>query len=86
MMKDPDWICIWRSVALTLIDCGYLSVAILEKEALRRRWKSHMIAEVAHALNIEAFEQDGETYWRLSDKVVPIIPRRNFPVQSAAQA
>ena len=85
-MKDPDWICIWRVLAMTLIDCGYLSVAILEQEAIKRRWKARMIAEVADALNIEAFEHDGQTYWRLSDKVVPILPRRNFPIKNAAQA
>ena len=45
-----------------------------------------MIAEVANALNVEAFEYQGETYWRLSEKVVPIVPRRDFSVQSAAQA
>ena len=85
-MKDPAWICIWRSLAMTLIDCGYLSVAILEQEALKRKWKGPMIAEVADALNIEAFEHDGQTYWRLSEKVVPIVPRRDLSVQSAAQA
>ena len=56
MMKDPDWICIWRSLALTLIDCGYLSLEVLQKEAVKRRWKGSMIAEVANALNVEAFE------------------------------
>ena len=85
-MKDPDWICIWRSLALTLIDCGYLSLEVLQKEAVKRRWKGSMIAEVANALNVEAFEHEGETYWRLSEKVVPIVPRRDFTVQSAAQA
>ena len=86
MMKDPIWISIWRSLAITMIDCGYLSVAILEKEALRRGWKGSMIAEVANSLNIVVFEHQGETYWRLSEKVVPIVPRRDFSVQSAAQA
>ena len=86
IMKDSDWISIWHSLALTLIDCGYLSVAILEKEAVKRRWKGRMIAEVAKALSIEAFEYQGETYWRLSEKVVPFVPRRDFSVQSAAQA
>ena len=85
-MKDSDWISIWHSLALTLIDCGYLSVAIFEKEAVKRRWKGRMIAEVAKALNIEAFEYQGETYRRLSEKVVPFVPRRDFSVQSAAQA
>ena len=85
-MKDPTWISIWRSLAITMIDCGYLRLAILEKEALKRRWKGQTIAEVANALNVEAFEHQGETYWRLSENVVPIVPRRDFSVQSAAQA
>ena len=79
MMKDPTWISIWRSLAITMIDCGYLRLAILEREAAKRRWKGRMIAEVANALNVEAFEHHGETYWRLSgegaQRRLPLITR-----------
>ena len=53
MIKDHDLDEHWHSLALTLIDCGYLSLDVLEKEAVKRRWKGPMIAEVANALDVE---------------------------------
>ena len=85
-MNDATWVSMWRSLVMTFIDLGYVRLSVLEKEALRRGWKGKMIAEVAQALNVEPFEHDGEMCWRLSDKVVPILPNRNRSQQTAAQA
>ena len=84
--RDKKYHELWRELVEALIDGGYIKEAEVDRVATARKWHRHTVLGVFQALNIEPFEHDGETYWRLSDKVTPILPNRGRKQQMAAQA
>jgi hypothetical protein len=65
----------WPVVVATLIDEGFIP-----NEAFvcyEQAWALETFESIKRDLNLIAFEHEGETYWRLSDKVVPILPNRH---------
>jgi hypothetical protein len=77
MKHDEDmWRVVWRSLAMTFIDGGYCSLMDVERGAKRRKWNLGLVSKVLKALAVESFNDEGEIYLRLSDKVVPIVPNR----------
>ena len=77
-MKDDAaaWTVIWRALAMTFIDNGYCPRRDVERAARARDWHLRLVGEVLNALSVEAFDYEGEVYFRLSNKVVPIVPNR----------
>ena len=66
---------LWRGLALDLLREGYVSLKAVECWARQCKFPLPVIRAAADALAVEGFEHDGEHYWRLSGKVVPILPR-----------
>ena len=51
---------------------------------MKRRWPVDLVEAAWYALDLKVYEHNGERRFRLGDKVVPILPRRNeFPQQTA---
>jgi hypothetical protein len=83
MTYNPkQWDVVWRSLVITFLDNGF--VWLVEKAAKERKWHLRLVTDVAAALDVETLDRDGELYWKLSDKVVPILPRRNEEPQQTA--
>jgi hypothetical protein len=74
--RDRKYRELWQELVECLLDEGYIKEAIVERVAENRQWHRNTVSGVFQALNLETFEHDGETYWRLSDKVTPILPNR----------
>jgi hypothetical protein len=74
--RDRKYHELWQQMAEVLIDDGYVSQARVEQVAEARKWHRNTVLGVFQALGLVTFEHDGETYWRLSDKVTPILPNR----------
>ena len=47
----------------------------VERAARERNWRLRVVSDVALSLGIETVDIDGELYWRLSGKVIPLLPR-----------
>ena len=75
----------WQAVAAALIDAGSVRQENVLTFARQNKWPLPVFAEVANALDVEVFEWEGEDWWRLRDKVVPILPNRQAPQQASAQ-
>ena len=86
MNQNPMWLKVWHELAMAIIDYGYIPYAVVEDVAKKEGWKASVLCGVFKALNIEVFDHDGEVYWRISDKVVPIVPRRDVANLKAARA
>lgn len=85
MTYDPKvWDAVWRSLVMTFLDDGFIWLKDVEKAAKKRNWHLRLVSDVAAALAVETLGRDGERYWKLSDKVVPILPRRNVEPQQTA--
>jgi hypothetical protein len=76
MSQEVLWRFVWRTIAFTLAESGYFPLREMEEAAEQRQWPMKMVMRVADTLNVESFEWQGEQYWRLSDKVVPLVPPR----------
>ena len=70
-----NWIPIWRGLAVTLLREGYCSMKAVEKWAKDNKWRLRTVSDVIQALAIESFDHEGEVYFRLTGKVVPLLPR-----------
>jgi len=47
----------------------------IERAARERNWRLRVVSDVAFSLGIETVDIDGELYWRLSGKGIPLLPR-----------
>ena len=72
MTEVPEnWTPIWHGLAICLLREGYCSM----KWAKDNKWLLRTVSEVIKALAIESFDYEGEVYFRLTGKVVPLLPR-----------
>jgi hypothetical protein len=83
--RDKNYRAFWRELVEALIDNGCVRETLIEEVAAQRRWHRNTVLGVFQALAIETFQYGGETYWRLSGKVVPILANKE-PSQHAAAA
>ena len=74
-MASESWVPIWRGLALDLLREGYCSRKSVEKWARSNDWHLRTVTNVIKALAVESFEHEGEVYFRLTGKVVPLLPR-----------
>jgi hypothetical protein len=81
--KDRKYREFWKELVECLLDEGYIKQAVVERVAANRKWHHNTVMGVFQALGLVTFEHDGETYWRLSDKVVPILPNRRRALVAA---
>ena len=72
---DETWTPIWRALARTLLRDGLYPMKSVERAARERNWRLRVVSDVALSLGIETVDIDGELYWRLSGKVIPLLPR-----------
>ena len=72
---DETWTPIWRALAQTLLRDGLYPMKSVERAARERNWRLRVVSDVAFSLGIETIDIDGELYWRLSGKVIPLLPR-----------
>ena len=76
MTEVPEnWTPIWRGFAICLLRDGYCSMKAVEKWAKDNKWLLRTVSDVIKALAIESFDYEGEVYFRLTGKVVPLLPR-----------
>jgi hypothetical protein len=75
MTDSEHWLPVWRGLALSLLRDGYCPTRAVEQWARENGVPLRVVSAAVSALAIECFEYAGETYWRLSGKVVPILPR-----------
>jgi hypothetical protein len=85
VFSDKSYRTFWRELVEALIDDGWIPESRVWRVAEQRRWHRNTVLGVFQALDLETFQHEGETYWRLSDKVVPILSRRE-PVKMSATA
>jgi hypothetical protein len=74
-MSSVNWIPIWRGLALDLLREGYCSRKAVETWARKNNWHLRTVTNVIEALAVEPFEHEGEVYFHLTGKVVPLLPR-----------
>ena len=89
MTDAPEnWTPIWRGLAMCLLREGYCSMKSVECWAKENNWRLRTVSDVIEALAIESFDHDGETYFRFSGKVVPLLPRdvRNVSIYRGAHS
>jgi hypothetical protein len=72
---DETWTPIWRALARTLLRDGLYPMKSVERAARERNWRLRVVSDVAFSLAIETVDIDGELYWRLSGKVIPLLSR-----------
>jgi hypothetical protein len=72
---DETWTPIWRALARTLLRDGLYPMKSVERAARERNWRLRVVSDVAFSLGIETVDIDGELYWRLSGKVIPLLSR-----------
>jgi hypothetical protein len=75
MMNSEHWLPVWRGLVLCLLRDGYISTDALLDWAKKNKFPPKVIRAAAEAMACESFQYNGATYWRLSGKVVPILPR-----------
>ena len=83
-VRDETWTPIWRALAQTLLRDGLYPMKCVERAARERNWRLRVVSDVALSLGIETIDIDGELYWRLSGKVIPLLPREAETGESAA--
>jgi hypothetical protein len=74
-MNDSRWGVVWRELALALLRHGYCATDAILQWSKENKFPPLLVRDVGAALAVETFEHGGEKYWRLSEKVVPILPR-----------
>ena len=74
-MTDNSWRVVWRELALALLRHGYCATEAVLQWAKENKFPPLLVRDVAAALAVETFDHAGQRYWRLSGKVVPILPR-----------
>ena len=74
-VRDETWTLIWRALAQTLLRDGLYPMKSVERAARERNWRLRVVSDVALSLGIETIDVDGELYWRLSERVIPLLPR-----------
>ena len=74
-MTDSRWGVVWRELALALLRHGYCATEAILQWSKENKFPPLLVRDVATALAVETFEHSGEKYWRLSGKVVPLLPR-----------
>ena len=74
-VRDETWTPIWRALAQTLLRDGLYPMKSVERAARERNWRLRVVSDVALSLGIETIDVDGELYWRLSERVIPLLPR-----------
>ena len=74
-MNDSRWGLVWRELALALLRHGYCATEAILQWSKENKFPPLPVRDVAAALAVETFEHSGEKYWRLSGKVVPLMPR-----------
>jgi hypothetical protein len=72
--NDVNWAKAWRGLALFLLRDGYFAYQDLFPWAKDNKFPLRMVSDVIEALELEPFECDGKGYYRLSGKVVPLLP------------
>jgi hypothetical protein len=65
-------------VSYTLYARGPHPQSHFEEMATKSKWDTRSLLAVARRLGVEAYEQDGVTWWRLPEVVVPFMPREAF--------
>jgi hypothetical protein len=70
-----DWVTVWSEIAYVLLRRGCVPVDGVEFWAHEDGVPLRLIRRAAAKLGVEEFENGGQRYWRLSGKVVPILPR-----------
>jgi hypothetical protein len=70
-----NWTPIWRGLAMFLLREGYCSMKSVERWAKDNKFLLPVVRRVIDALAIESFDHEGEIYFRLSGRVVPLVPR-----------
>ena len=75
MMDSERWLRAWRGLALGFLREGYYSADAVLHWAKENGFSLWMVKQALEALAVEQFDHNGERYWRLSGKVVPILPR-----------
>ena len=76
---------IWHAVAEAVIDQGYIVDAAVDHTANTFGSPPKAIYAAMKALDLVPFENGGNRYWRPSEKVVPIVPRRMFKPAAVAK-
>jgi hypothetical protein len=71
-----NWNRVWWELAYNLLLRGFIPVHGVKYWARKDKVPLRLLREVAAALGVEEFESDGTQFWRLSGKVVPILPRQ----------
>jgi hypothetical protein len=66
---------VWRGLSLVLLRDGYMPITSLEKWAIENKFLWWVVRDVARDLCLEEFQNNGRGYFRLSGKVVPLLPR-----------
>jgi hypothetical protein len=74
-MNDSRWSVVWRELALALLRHGYCATEAVLQWAKENKFPPLLVRDVAAALAVETLDHAGQRYWRLSGKVVPILPR-----------
>ena len=62
-------------VGWTLLRDELYPMKSVERAARERNWRLRVVSDVALSLGIETVDIDGDLYWRLSGKVIPLLPR-----------
>lgn len=84
--NEVNWAKAWRGLSIVLLREGYCSMKAVEKWAKENNFVLRMINDVIDALAVERFDHDGEIFFRLSGKVVPLLPRDVREVSTYRQA
>ena len=81
------WKVLWELVAERLLEEGCLSAYVVDLLVEREKVASmRELGKIANQLALEAFEEGGATHYRLTGKVVPILPRIVRNVQTYRMA
>ena len=73
-MDSLQWLKVWRGLAFGLLREGYYSADAVVRWAKGNDFPLWMVKQALEALAVEQFDHKGERYWRLSGKVIPILP------------
>ena len=75
-MDSKHWLSVWRGLAFGLLRDGFHSADAVVRWARENGFPLWVVKRALEALAVEQFDHDGERYWRLSGKVVPILPHK----------
>ena len=73
--NEVNWAKAWRGLALTLLRDGYVEHEDLLPWAKQNKFPLRMVSDVIEAMWLEPFEYSGAKYYRLSGRVVPLVPQ-----------